>query len=332
MSEYKDVLVYSEIVEDELSALTIELLGAGRKLADDLGESLAVLLMGSELDKAAKDAIAFGVDKVYVVDDPGLAEYNSDLYTDVITRICQQLLPSVFLLGQTDVGRDVAPRVAARLNTALTTDCVELRVDSVTRLLIRTRPVYGGNALAEMVSASRPQIATVRPKSMVPAAHDAARQGKINAIKLDVAPSVIKAKLCNKIKDEIAGRKLEEAAVIVCGGAGVGGVEGFNQLRELAGILKGAVGATRVPCREGWVPLSLTIGQTGKVVSPELFISIGASGAVQHLAGCLGSKWIVAINKDPEANIFKVANFGIVADYKEALPAFIEECRKLIGE
>lgn len=332
MLEYKDVLVYGELVKAGLSAITVELLGAGRKLADDLGESLGILLMGSGLNGVATDTITRGADKIYVVDDSCLTEYSSDLYTDVVTRVCQQLLPSVFILGQTDIGRDIAPRIAARLNTALTTDCVALRVDPVTRLLIRTRTVYGGNALAEMVSASRPQIATVRAKSMVPAVRDAARQGKIIPIKLDVDPSVMRTKLCNRVKEEIAGQKLEEAAVIICGGAGIGGVEGFNQLRELASILKGTVGATRVPCHEGWVPLNLTIGQTGKVVNPELFVSIGASGAVQHLAGCLGSKWIVAINKDPEANIFRVANFGIVADCKEALPVFIEECRKLLSK
>lgn len=331
MSEYKDVLIYGELVEYGLSAITVELLGAGRRIADDLGEALGILLVGSGLDKLANDAIACGADKAYVVDDSRLTEYSSDLYIDVVTKLCQQLLPFVFLLGQTDIGRDTAARIAARLNTALTTDCVALRVDPVTKLLIRTRPVYGGNALAEMVSASRPQIATVRAKSMAPAIRDAARQGKIIPIKVDVDLSVVKIKLRNSAKEEIAGQKLEDAEVIICGGAGIGGVEGFNQLRELAGILKGTVGATRVPCHEGWVPLHLTIGQTGKVVSPELFISIGASGAVQHLAGCLGSKWIVAINRDPEANIFKVANFGIVADYKEVLPAFIGECRKLMS-
>lgn len=331
MSEHRDVLIFGELVNGGLASITVELLGGGRRLADDLGESLSILLMGSGVDKVAKDAIACGADKVYVVDHSSITECSSDLYTDVVTKVCQQLLPTVFLLGQTDIGRDIAPRIAVRLNTALTTDCVALRFDAVTKLLIRTRPVYGGNALAEMVSASRPQMATVRAKSMAPALRDESRQGNIVPVKVEVAPSVVKSQLTNMVRDETAGQKLEEAEVIVCGGAGIGGAEGFNQLRELAGILKGAVGATRVPCHEGWVPLNLTIGQTGKVVNPELFISIGASGAVQHLAGCLGAKYIVAINKDPEANIFKVANFGIVADYKEALPSFIDECHKLVN-
>lgn len=332
MSEYKDVLIYGELADDGLSAMIKELLGVGRKLADDLGESLGILLVGSGLDKYAKEAITYGADKAYVVDDPGLADYSSDLYADAVTKVCQEVLPAIFLLGQTDTGRDIAPRIAARLNTALTTDCVEFRIEPVTKLLIRIRPVYGGNALAEMVSGSRPQMATVRAKSMSPTIRDESRRGKIIPIKVEVAPSVVQYQLVNRVKEEVAGQKLEEAEVIVCGGAGIGGAEGFNQLRELAGVLKGIVGATRVPCHEGWVPLNLTIGQTGKVVNPELFISIGASGAVQHLAGCLGSKWIVAINKDPEANIFKVSNFGIIADYKEALPSFIEECRKLTGK
>jgi len=332
VSECKDVLIYGELGKDGLSAITRELLGAGRKTADDLGESLCLLFLGNGLEKAAKDAIACGADKVYVVDELGLAEYNSDIYVDIVTKVCQQLLPGVFLLGQTDAGREIAPRIAARLNTALTTDCVALRVDPATRLLIRTRPVYGGNALADMVSASRPQMVTIRAKSVAPAMPDETRQGKILPLKVDIDSSVAKARLVKRIPEEVSGQKLEEAEVIVCGGAGIGGAEGFAQLRELAGILKGTVGATRVPCHEGWVPLHLTIGQTGKVVSPELFISVGASGAVQHLAGCLGSKWIVTINKDPEANIFRVSNFGIVADYKEALPTFIEECRKLVSK
>jgi electron transfer flavoprotein alpha subunit len=234
------------------------------------------------------------------------------------------------LLGQTDMGRDLAPRLAARLGGGLAMDCIDLRIDPETKLMLQTRPVFGGNAYAVMITPSaRPQMATVRPKTMSPLERDDSRQGEVLSIDIDIEESMIKAEIIETVKEEVTGIKLEEAEVIVTGGRGIGNAEGFALLRELAGLLGGAVGATRAACDEGLTPATMQVGQTGKIVSPNLYIAVALSGAVQHLAGCSGSKHIVVINTDPDAYIFKAGEWGIVADYKAVLPAFIEKCREL---
>ncbi|PIU56992.1 MAG: electron transfer flavoprotein subunit alpha, partial [Chloroflexi bacterium CG07_land_8_20_14_0_80_51_10] len=332
MAEYKGVLIGGEVAEGKIAPITLELLGIGRKLADDLGEELSVLLLGSSLSEAARGAIVFGADKVYIADDPLLSDYNSDTYTAAVTKACEQLSPSILLLGQTDMGRDIAPRVAARLRTGLSVDCIELGIDPHTKLLIQTRPVYGGNALATMVCESaRPQMATVRFKSMSALPPDDSRQGEITNIDLGIDASAIKSKFVERVKEEAEGIKLEDANVVIGGGRGVGSAENFDMLWELAHLFGGAVGGTRVACDEGWLASTLQIGQTGKIVSPNLYIAVGLSGAMQHIAGCSGAKNIVAINKDPEANIFKVAHYGVVGDFKQALPALTEKCKELLG-
>ena len=330
MAEYKGVLICGELIEKRLASITKELLGVGRKLADDLGEELSVLLMGSDVDNAAKEAIVYGANKVYVAGQPLLDNYHCDTYAEIATNMCGEIAPSIFLLGQTDMGRDIAPRIAARLKVGLAVDCVGLRIDPDTKLLIQTRPVYGGNALAEVVSLTHPQMATVRAKSMSPLEPDESRQGESIPVKAEADIETMKIKLVERIKQPIEGVKLEDADAVVAGGAGIGSAENFAMLEELAKLLRGAVAASRVPCQEGWVSQSIEIGQTGKIVTPNIYIAIGISGAVQHVAGCLGSKCIVAVNKDPDANIFKAADFGIVADYKEALPAFIKKYKELI--
>lgn len=332
MTEYRGVLVCGEVEEKAISRITKELLGGGRQIADSLGEELDILLLGSQLGDTGKQAIAFGADKVYTVDHPLLANYNGDAYTIVVTRICQQLKPSILLLGQTDIGRDLAPRLASRLGGGLSTGCTELNIDLETKLLMQTRPVYGGNANAVYITRSaRPQIATVRPRSMRALEHDDSRQGEIIPIEAEVDSSVMRYKVVEIVKEEVKGIKLEDAEVVVAGGRGIGSKENFNVIWDLAKLLGGAVGATMPPCKEGWVPSSLQIGQTGKVIGPNLYIAVAISGAMQHIATCLDSKSIVAINKDPEASIFKVANYGVVGDYKEALSAFMEKYRELLG-
>jgi len=332
MSEYKGVMIFADIIEGKLSAMATELLGCGRKLADNLGEDLAAVLPGSGIANLAGEAIAFGADKVYVVDDPLLQDYQTDSYAAVMAKVVQQVSPRIILLGQNAVGRDLAPRLAFRLGTVAVTDGVALAIDPDSKRLLTTKPVYGGNAQAIFASESNPQIATVRAKVMSPLAQDSSRKGEVVAIAAGLEPAMIRTKVLNKVKQEVAGIKLEDAPVVVSGGRGIGGAEGFKQLTELAKLLKGAVGASRPACDNGWMPDTAQVGLTGRIVTPDLYISIAISGSSQHLAGCSSSKAIVAINKDPEANIFKVARYGVVADWKKALPAFTQKVKELLAE
>ena len=332
MAEHREVMIYGEVEEGKLAVIATELLGCGRKMASDLRQELSCLLVGSDVSSLAQEAIAFGADKVYIVDDPLLKDYQTDSYVLVLEKVVRQAMPQILLLGQTAIGRDLAPRLAFRLGTAVTTDCVELAIDPETKLMRQTKPVYGGNAQAVFTCQSYPQIATVRPKAMSPLEPNASRQGEVITIEADLDPSAIRTKVLEKVPEEVEGIKLEEAEVIVSGGRGIGGADGFKQLEELAKILKGAVGASRPPCDNGWVPDSLQIGLTGKVVAPNLYIAVAVSGASQHIAGCSGAKTIVAINKDPEANILRQAHFGVVGDWKQVLPAFTSKVRELLAE
>ncbi len=324
------VMICGEVVGGALGPITMELLGGGRKLADELGQKLSAILLGSGLGDLAKEAVAFGADRVYAVDDPLLKSYQTDAYLAVIEKVCKDAEPEILLMGQTSMGRDLAPRLAFRLGTGLSMDCVELGIDPSTKNLLQTKPVYGGNALAVYVCESnRPQMATVRVKALDPLERDGSRQGEVVAVAAGADESIIKAKVLETVKQEVAGVKLEDADVVISGGRGLGGPEPFKDLEELAKLLGGAVGASRPPCDNGWVPSSIQIGLTGKIVSPTLYIAIAISGSSQHLAGCTGSKNIIAINKDPEANIFKVAKYGVVGDYKQALPAFMAKVKEL---
>jgi electron transfer flavoprotein alpha subunit len=332
MAEYKGVLVCGEVIEGKLAAITTELLGGGRRLASELGEELATVLIGSELDKGLPpEAIAYGADKVYLVDDLLLKDYLTDSYMAVMEKVVKEVRPKILILGQTSMGRDLAPRLAFRLKTGLSMDCLELGIDPQTKLLLQTRPVYGGNARAVFQTEGQPQMATIRPKAMSALERDDSRRGEVVTIEAGIDASIVRAKVVDRIKEEVAGIKLEDASVVVCGGRGIGGPEGFRNLEELAKYLKGAVGATRPPCDDGWVPSTWQIGLTGKIVTPELYIAVALSGSSQHMSGCSGAKNIVAINRDPEANIFKEARFGVVADWKQALPAFTEKVKELLA-
>jgi len=331
MAEYKGVMIYGEVTKGKLAAIAPELLGCGRKLADALGQELCAVLVGSDISSLAQEAIAFGADKVYVVDDPLLKDYQTDSYVLTLEKVVKQAMPQILILGQTSVGRDLAPRLAFRLETAASMDCVELAIDPDSKLMLQTRPVYGGNAQAIFTCQSYPQIATVRAKAMSPLERDTSRQGEIITIEAGLDPSAIRTKVLERVTEEIEGIKLEDAVAIVSGGRGIGGADGFKQLEELAKILNGAVGATRPPCDNGWVPDGWQVGLTGKIVTPDLYIAIALSGSSQHISGCSGSKNIVAINKDPEANIFKEARFGVVGDWKKVLPAFTEKVKELLA-
>jgi electron transfer flavoprotein alpha subunit len=331
MAEYKGVMVYGELLEGKISSITTELLGCGRRLADELKEDLVCILVGDKLDEAPKKAIAFGADKVYTAEDPLLKEYQTDSYVSVMEKAVKDISPRILLFGQTSVGRDLAPSLAFRLGTSLSMDCVELSIDPGTKLLQQTRPVYGGNARGTFASETFPQMATVRKKAMSPLEPDESRKGEITPIKVELDPTKVRTKVLETVKEEVTGVKLEDAQAIVTGGRGIGSADGFKQLEELAKTLKGAVGASRPPCDNDWVPDTMQVGLTGKIVTPELYIAVGVSGASQHLAGCSGAKNIVAINKDPEANIFREARFGVVGDWKQVLPAFSEKVKELLA-
>lgn len=332
MAEFKGVMIYCEIIEGSLPSIAYEVLGCGRKLADDLGQELYAVLVGSEVKDLAQEVASRGADKVYVIDDQLLKAYQTDAYVSVMEQVVGQVMPQVLILGQTSVGRDMAPMLAFRLDTMATLDCVELAIDPETKLLMQTKPVYGGNALATYTCDSYPQIATVRDKVMSPSEPDPSKQGEIIAIDAGLDPSAIRIKLLKKIKDDEEGVKLEEAHVIVSGGRGIGGAEGFEQLQELAAVVKGAVGASRPPCDNRWIAPSRQVGITGKIVSPDLYIAIGLSGSIQHLSGCGQSKSIIAINNDAEASIFKYADFGVVGDWKKVLPTFTYKLKELLPE
>ncbi|MFC1988333.1 electron transfer flavoprotein subunit alpha/FixB family protein [Chloroflexota bacterium] len=329
MAETTGIMVYAEVSEGKLSAIATEILGCGRKLADDMEQELSAILIGSEVVGLAQEAIAFGADRAYVVDDSVLKE--TDSYLAVMEKVAKQVMPQVILLGQTTISRDLAPRLAFRLETAATLDCVALEIDPDSKRLLQTKPVYGGNAQAVFVYDSDPQIATIRAKAMSALARDDSRKGEVITITADLDPSAIRTKVLEKITDQVEGVKLEDAAVIIGGGRGIGSAEGFQQLEELARLLGGAVGASRPACDNGWIPDSAQIGLTGKIVSPDLYIAVGISGSSQHMAGCSGAKTVIALNKDPEANIFKLAHYGIVGDWKKTFPAFAEKVKELVS-
>ena len=331
MSEYKGVMVLCEVAEGKLAGISTELLGAGSKLAADLGQELYAVVIGSGVAGLAQEIIAYGAAKVYVVDDPVLKDYLTDSYLSAMEKVIKQVSPSIVLLGQTQIGRDLAPRLAFRFNTATTMDSVALAIDPNSKRLLMTKPVYGGNAQVIQYCEIDPQIATVRSKSMAALPRDDSRKGEVINIAAGIDQASVRTKIVERKVEAAAGIKLEDAKVIVSGGRGIGSAEGFKQLEELAKILKGAVGASRPACDNKWISDNLQIGLTGKIVSPEMYIAIALSGSSQHLSGCSGSRVIVAINKDPEANIFKVAHFGVVGDWKKALPAFTAKVKELVG-
>ena len=332
MAEYKGILVCGELVDGKLASITTELLGCGRKLADSLQEGLSCLLASNAIGEASKEAIAFGADKVYAVEHTTLKEYLADSYMQAAEKLVKEISPRAILMGQTFMGRDLAPRLAFRLSTSLATDCLDLSIDPETKALRQTRPVYGGNAQATYTSELMPQMATVRSKAMSPLDRDDSRKGEVIPFKIDIDTSKVRTKILETVKEEAVGIKLEDASAIVSGGRGLGGPEPFQTtLRELADLLHGAVGTSRPPVDNGWMPAAVHIGLTGKIVAPDIYIAIAISGSSQHIAGCSGSKHIIAINKDAEANIFREAEFGVVGKYEEVVPAFTRKLKELLA-
>ncbi len=315
------VLILAEADGGAVQAITKELIGAAQRLN---AGPVSAMLIGSGIEGAA--AGVTGVEKTYVVDDAALAQYTTDGFTAAAVAVAKQADPAVILVGQTNIGRDLGPALAYRLGTAVAMDTVALEYKD--GKLFGTRPAYGGNARAVNSFAQSPAVATVRPKSQ-----DAAEGGAAGAVeKVAFDASGIRTKVIDRKVATSEGVRLEDATVVVSGGRGVGGPEGFETITALAKELGGAVGASRAVADLGWRPVAEQVGLTGKVVSPMLYIAVAISGASQHMAGCSGSKNIVAINKDADANIFKAARFGIVGDFKTVMPALLEAVKKVKAE
>ena len=331
ISLYKDVWVFGEQKDAEVSSVALELLGEGRKLADQLNVKLAAVIMGDSVEQAAKNLISFGADEVFIVEHPSLKDFNDESYADIFVQLIRKYKPEIVLLGATTYGRSLAPRVASRLNTGLTADCTKLEIDTQRRLLLQTRPAFGGNLMATIICPDhRPQMSTVRPKVMKALEQDLSRNGEIIRPEIMI-PEDTRIKVTDIVTTLCEKVNLTEADIIVSGGRGVGDPKNFALLEELANVLGGAVGASRATVDAGWIDYSHQVGQTGKTVGPKVYFACGISGAVQHLAGMSSSDTIIAINKNPDAPIFKVATFGIVGDLLEVLPALTSEFKRRLA-
>jgi len=328
LSAYRGVWVFAEQRDGSVADVAYELLGAGRRLADARGSSLSAVLFGAS-DEEAEALIQGGADRVYHARDPILDHFNDEPYAELLSRLIRNHQPEIVLAGATPIGRSFLPRVAARLRTGLTADCTSLEIDPKTGNLLQIRPAFGGNIMATILCpAHRPQMATVRPRVMKRLQPDESRTGEI--IPVEVSDLSSRTKVIKSVKEESEiSVNLQEADVIVSGGRGLGKPEGFALLEELASLLNGVVGASRAAVDEGWIPYSHQVGQTGKTVCPRIYISCGISGAVQHLVGMQSSDIIIAINKNPEAPIFSVANYGIVGDVYEVIPALIKKIKEV---
>lgn len=341
---YQGVWVFVEHRRGQVPQVVYELLGQARRLADVLGVKVSAVLAGEGVAPAAGVAgpvggeaagslvgelIARGADEVLVVDDPALGDLREEPVAAVLADLVRERKPEILLFGATALGRSLAPRLAARLGTGLTADCTGLDIDPERRLLIQTRPAFGGNLMAVVVCPRhRPQVATARPRVFRSLSPDRGRRGELISFPVDGSRLLSRTRLLDYVEEVTETVKLEEADVIVAGGRGLGGPENFAMLFELARLLGGAVGASRAAVDAGWIPYYHQVGQTGKTVAPKVYIAVGISGAIQHLAGMSSSDVIVAINKNLQAPIFKVANYGIVGDLFEVVPALIEVLRR----
>jgi electron transfer flavoprotein alpha subunit len=327
---YRGVMTFAEQRHGTVSQVSLELLGAGRKLAHKLGAPLSVVLFGAGKSEA-EELIRWGAETVYLCDREEYREFNDEPYASLLAHVIREYKPEIVLAGATPIGRSFLPRVAARLSTGLTADCTSLDIDTDTRNFLQVRPAFGGNIMATILCPNRrPQMATVRPKVMKKGDYDASRTGTIVTMNPERIESRTRVLESVKELSEVMVN-LHEADVIVSGGRGIGGPEGFKMLETLAGLLGGAVGASRAAVDEGWVAYSHQVGQTGKTVCPKIYIACGISGAVQHLVGMQSSDIIIAINKNPEAPIFGVASYGIVGDVREVVPALINKLREVKG-
>lgn len=327
----KGIMVVVEQRNLQIRKVSLELLSEARKVADQTSESVVAVVLGQGIDELVPALAAAGADKVIVVDDAKLADYTTGAYTSVLNKIIRKEEPQAVLIGNTAVGKDLAPRLAQRLGVGAASDCTGMEIDAANFLAFK-RPVYAGKAFAQVTSNVRPIMATIRPNTFTLTPPDAARQAEV----VKEAAEIDQADLAAILKEvAIAASKrpeLTEANIIVSGGRGMKGPENYVILEALADVIGAAVGASRAAVDSGWKEHKFQVGQTGKTVAPTLYIACGISGAIQHLAGMGSSKFIVAINKDPEANIFNVADYGIVGDLFEVVPLLTEEFKKLVSE
>ncbi len=318
-----NALVIGEIAEGAASSTTLEGVTAARGLG---AERVSVLLAGPDAASAAQSAIAGGADAVYTVSEGPAADGEFDAIVDAAYAAAGQTSPGCVIGAKTLTGRDVMPRLAFRLGTALAADCTALALDESGRVLA-TRPTYGGNAEATVACLGSPAVISLRPKSIDAQAPDPSRTGEVAELAFEAN---VRTRRLERVEARAEGVRLEDARVVVSGGRGLGGPEPFEQLQQLADMLGGAVGASRAACDAGWVASSYQVGLTGKTVTPDLYIAVGISGASQHMAGCSNAKTLVAINKDAGANIFKEARFGVTGDWRKVLPAFMEQLHELL--
>ncbi len=313
------VLIFAETDDGLLHPGFWELLTVGRQLAPRLGEQLRVVVQGWEIE-AVEEVRCSGADQVYLVEDPRLAEPWPDAHLAAFTALCEQLHPTLVIMPPTLLGMEMAARLACRLGVGLVQSVMTLQVAD--NGLIATRPVFGGAVLATVRLTRAPWIVVPRARAFSPAEPMARPQGELVPVQPDLPEGTLKTECVSRLRQKDVAQNLERARVIVAGGRGLGGPEPFHLLHEIAGLLDGAVGASRPPCDSGWVDPALQIGLTGKTVAPDVYIAVGISGATQHMAGCSSSQVIVAVNKDPEAPIFRMATYGVVGDWEEVLPAF----------
>ena len=333
LAEYKGVYVIAEEFEGKLRNVTLELLGQGKQLADGIGDEIGAVLIGHNVKPLAQELIAHGAHKVYVYDDPKFEHYNTTAFTHALVHFFNEVKPNVYLVGATNIGRDLGPRVANALQTGLTADCTNLFVDDDGKTIVWTRPALGGNIMAEIVCRNnRPQMGTVRPNVFKKPEADPNAKGEVVDMHVELTEKDFLTRFVEMIKLGGGGVKIEEADVIVAGGRGMNDGGPFaGMLKELADLLGGAVGASRAAVDAGWIDALHQVGQTGKTVGPKLYIAVGISGAIQHLAGMTGSDCIIAINKDEDAPIFQVCDYGIVGDAFAVVPKLIEAVKKAKG-
>ena len=326
LEDYRNVWVFAEQRGGTLTRVARQLIGKARELADTLGAKAVAVLMGHNVDALAEELIWGGADEVLVADHEMLENYRTDAYTKVIANLIQTRRPEIVLFGATHIGRDLAPRVAQRVYSGLTADCTGLDIEESERLLLQTRPAFGGNIMATIACPRhRPQMSTVRPGVMRALPEDRHRTGEITKVDVDLSESDLMTKILEIVKESKHTVDLEAAKVIVTGGRGLAGPDGFKLIEQLATVLGGAVGASRAAVDSGWISHDHQVGQTGKTVHPELYIACGVSGAIQHQAGMKEAKYIVAINKDASAPIFQIADFGVVGDLYKVIPALVKE-------
>ncbi|MGE4276291.1 MAG: electron transfer flavoprotein subunit alpha/FixB family protein [Lawsonibacter sp.] len=314
-----------------IAGVSYEMLSEARKLADQCSTKVSAVLIGSGIKDQAKTAFSYGADNVYVCDNEVLKDYRTESYCNVMEALVRAHSPEILLLAATNNGRDLAARLASRLETGLASDCVALRLDGEGQL-VATRPTFGGNIMADVIfPEKRPAMCTIRPNAMEKAEPDAAKTGEVVEVPMDGKEEDLRTKVLELIAKASGEISLSDAQIIVSGGRGLGEAGGFTLIRELADTLHAAVGASRAAVDAGWIPYEHQVGQTGKTVGPKLYIACGISGALQHLAGMKTSDVIVAVNKDEDAPIFSVANYGIVGDLYQVLPVMIEEFKKALA-